>query len=393
MAIIRTEFALALNQVASERGIDPDVVLDSIKQAILAAYRKDYGEDELEEIEVKIDSTSGEARLSRDGEDITPPGFGRIAAQTAKQVILQRVREAEKSAVLADYEERIGTIVNGLILRFNGPNVVVDIGRAQGIMPPREQISNEEYNKNQRKAFYIKEIREGRRGHEIIVSRADKRLVAGLFEREVPEVAQGSVEIKAIAREPGQRTKIAVYSDQRGVDPVGSCVGQKGVRVQAVINELGENERVDVIQWSKDSQQFILQALSPAKDMKIKVNEEKQHALVLVPEEQLSLAIGRDGQNVRLASRLVGYEIDIRSEEEYDKMEEKPAAKKGDDTRDANELEAAGLSTRVVNRLLEEGVETLSELRARSEEELEEIKGLGKKSIKEIKQILKKSAD
>lgn len=381
MAMIRTEFGLALNQVASERGIDPEVVLDSIKQAILAAYRKDHKDEEIEKIEVTIDPKNGEAKLKLDGKDITPPGFGRIAAQTAKQVILQRVREAEKSAIYTDYQQKVGKVVNGRILRFDGPNVLVDIGRAQGIMPPREQVPSERYEKNERKSFYIKQLREGRRGSEIIVSRADKRLVSGLFEREVPEVGGGSVKIKEIAREPGSRTKIAVYSDQQGVDPVGSCVGQKGIRVQAVINELGGDERIDVIQWSEDAKQFITQALSPAKDLKVEVFEEEKRALVLVPEEELSLAIGRDGQNVRLAAKLVGYNIDIRSLEEYEEKEEK---------KEKGELEKIGLSPRIIKALAKAKITTKKQLEKTKEEKLKEIKGLGPKSIKEINKALGK---
>lgn len=312
-AIVRTEFALALNQVATERGIDPKIVLETIKSAILAAYRKDYGEDELEEIEVEVNGQTGEAKLLRQGKDITPPGFGRIAAQTAKQVILQRIREAEKNAVLADYSTKVGNILNGMILRFDGVNIVVDIGRGQGVMPPSEQVRSEHYRVNQRLAFYLNEIKEGKRGNEIILSRANPQLVCGIFKREVPEINNKSVEIKNIAREPGSRTKIAVFSKQSGVDPVGSCVGQKGVRVQAVINELGGNEKIDVIQWSEDAVQFIAQALAPAKNLEIKIDEKRNSALVLADEDQLSLAIGREGQNVRLASKLTGYIIDIRN--------------------------------------------------------------------------------
>ena len=225
-AIVRTEFALALNQVCTERGIDPAVVLETIKAAILAAYRKDFGEEDLEKLEAQVDANTGEAKILKEGKDITPAGFGRIAAQTAKQVILQRIREAEKAAVLTDYSARVGQIVNGMILRFDGPNIIVDIGRAEGIMPPAEQIRGEDYRINQRLTFYIESIKEGQRGSGIMVSRAHKGLVEGLFKREVPEVASNAVQIKAIAREAGNRTKIAVFSNQPGVDPVCSCVGQ-----------------------------------------------------------------------------------------------------------------------------------------------------------------------
>ncbi len=311
-AVVRSEFALALNQVATERGIDPNVVLETIKAAILAAYRKDYGADELITLTVDLNPDTGEAKVLQDGKDVTPPGFGRIAAQTAKQVILQRIREAEKQAVLSDYQEKIGGIAPGMILRFDGPNVIVDIGRTQAVMPPQEQNPAERYHLNQRLTFYIEGIRETMRGNEIIVSRAHKGLVEGLFKREVPEVAQASVELRVVAREAGNRTKVAVFSSAPGVDPVGSCVGQKGVRVQAVINELGGNEKVDIIQWSDDAKQFIMAALAPAKDMEVVLNEKKKAAEVMVPDDQLSLAIGRDGGNVRLAAKLTGWKIDIK---------------------------------------------------------------------------------
>ena len=305
----RTEFASALNQVCSERGIEPEVVLESIKQAILAAYRKDYGEPD--DIVVDLDANSGEVKLAKGKKNITPPGFGRIAAQTAKQVILQRIREAEKNAILQEYSSKIDTVISGMIQRISGPVITVNLGKAEGIMPPAEQSHGENYHINQRLKFYVVGIKEGARGEEIIVSRAVNGLVEGLFKQEVPEIAQGSVQIKVIAREAGSRSKIAVASNQLGVDPVGSCVGQKGVRVQAVINELGD-EKIDVIAYQDDPVEFIKAALSPAKDLQVNINEKEKTAEVISPDDQLSLAIGKEGQNVRLAARLTGYRIDIR---------------------------------------------------------------------------------
>ncbi|HUD44236.1 MAG TPA: transcription termination factor NusA [Patescibacteria group bacterium] len=321
-AIQRSEFALALNQVASERGVDVSVVLDTVKAAILAAYRKDHPEAELEEYSAELDSNTGEAKILFKDKDVTPPGFGRIAAQTAKQIILQKIREKEKEAILSDYKVRIGTIVNGMVLRFAGPNVIVDVGKTEGVMPPQEQIANEKYNLNQRLAVYLLEIRPGTRGDEVIVSRANNGLLEGLFKREVPEVAQGSVEIKAIVREPGNRAKVAVYSSQSGIDPVGSCVGQKGVRVQAIIQEFGGLEKIDIIQWQEDPTLYVTQSLSSAKNVSVKINEEEKTAYVKVPQEELSLAIGKDGQNVRLASKLTGYRIEIAGLEPVEEPEE-----------------------------------------------------------------------
>ncbi|OGD92150.1 transcription termination factor NusA [Candidatus Curtissbacteria bacterium RIFCSPHIGHO2_02_FULL_42_15] len=305
----RTEFASALNQVCSERGIEPEVVIDSIKHAILAAYRKDYGEPE--NIIVDLNPETGEVALTKNKKNITPSGFGRIAAQTAKQVILQKIREAEKNAVLSEYSSKIGTIISGLIQRISGPIVTVSLGKAEAIMPPGEQSQNEKYMVNQRLKFYVVGIKEGNRGEEIIVSRAANGLLEGLFKQEVPEIASGAVEVKAIAREAGSRSKIAVFSNQMGVDPVGSCVGQKGVRVQAVINELGD-EKIDVISYQEDPVEFIKAALSPAKDLTVKIAEKEKTADVTVADDQLSLAIGRDGQNVRLAAKLTGFKIDIK---------------------------------------------------------------------------------
>ena len=313
-AVQRSEFYLALNQVATERGVDISVVLEAIENAILAAYRKDHPGEEVEEYTVKINQNSGEARVFHNDEDVTPPGFGRIAAQTAKQVILQKVREKEKEAVLADFSTKLGTIMNGTILRFAGPNVIVDLGKSEAIMPPPEQIAIERYHQNQRLSFYIVEIREGIKGQELVVSRSSSGLLEGLFKREVPEIAQGSVVIKAVAREAGSRSKIAVASTQSGIDPVGSCVGQKGVRVQAVIQEFNGLEKIDIIQWQDDIKGFITAALSPAKDLHISLNEESRTAFVSAPTDQLSIAIGKEGQNARLASKLTGWRIEIKEQ-------------------------------------------------------------------------------
>lgn len=321
----RSEFVLALNQVASERGVDPNIVLETVKNAILAAYRKDHPGVEIEEYRAELNPSTGEAHIFLNDKDVTPPGFGRIAAQTAKQVILQKIREKEKEAIFSDYRVKIGSVVNGMILRFAGPNIIVDIGKTEALMPQQDQIGNEKYHLNQRLSVYLREIREGLKGEEIIVSRSYPGLVEGLFKREVPEVAQGSVIIKAIAREAGVRTKIAVHSTQQGIDPVGSCVGQKGVRVQAIIQEFNGMEKIDIIQWSDDMKVYIAQALSPAKNITVSINEEEKVATVSVPQEELSLAIGREGQNVRIASKLTGYRIEIEGKGEVVSEDAKPA--------------------------------------------------------------------
>jgi N utilization substance protein A len=321
-AIQRSEFYLALNQVATERGVSVDIVLESVKNAILAAYRKDHPEVIIEEYTVTLNPNTGEARVLHNEKDVTPPGFGRIAAQTAKQVILQKVREEEKQAILNDYKLRIGTVMNGMILRFAGSNIIVDVGKTEAIMPTSEQIQNEKYYINQRLAVYLVEIREGTRGQELIVSRSHTGLLEGLFRREVPEIAQGSVIIKKIAREPGIRSKIAVAATSAGIDPVGSCVGQKGVRVKAVLQEFNDIEKIDVIPYQEDPVIYIALSLSPAKDVTVKLNEEEKIAYVTVIKSELSSAIGKDGQNVKLASSLTGYKIEIEEAQEHEIQQE-----------------------------------------------------------------------
>ncbi len=325
----RTEFAAAINQIASERGISSMLILDAIKQALVASFKKDFPdlaieveEDETKVIVADINEEDGEFRIFQGEEgqkikemkNITPPGFGRIAAQTAKQVILQQIREAEKTSILGEYQEKVGEVVNGMVQRMDGRDVVIDIGRGQGVMPPEEQVGNEYYKLNSRVSVLIKEIGETMRGESVIVSRQDPKLVEGLFKREVPEVGAGNVVIKAIAREAGSRSKVAVESTQDGVDPVGSCVGQKGVRVQAVINELN-GEKIDIIQYSQDQDKFITAALAPADGLSVKKDKDADEYVVTVPDDQLSLAIGRGGQNVKLAAKLAGVRIKIISDQ------------------------------------------------------------------------------
>lgn len=331
----RTEFAQALRAIATERKLDAEVILETIQQAIIAAYKRDARErgEETEELEyeAEIDPKSGEAKIfsypadkPEEKKDITPPGFGRIAAQTAKQVIHQKIREAEKDAIMGEYSSRVGSLISGMILRFDGADVRVDLGRTEGLMPSEERVPNERLTPNQRLTFLLKEIKETLRGKLLILSRADPDFVGKLFAREVPEISSGSVEIKAVAREAGLRTKMAVFSNQSGVDPVGSCVGQKGVRVQAVTNELG-GERVDIIQWSEDINELIKAALSPAEGVSVILDEEEKIAHIKVAEDQLSLAIGRDGQNARLTAKLTGWNIKVES---LDEGKKKPATKK-----------------------------------------------------------------
>ena len=337
-AIQRSEFALALNQIAQERGVDPEIILESIKTAILAAYKKDHvtpiieteeeAQLEADKYAAEINPNSGETKIVYEGKDVTPPGFGRIATQTAKQVLLQKIREREKDAIMAEYTKRIGTVVNGMILRFAGSTIIVDIGKAEAIIPQAHRIQNENYYLNKKIAVYIVEIAEDeKRGREIIVSRTHPGLLEGLLRREVPEVAAGSVVIKEIMREPGSRAKIAVFSDQSGIDPVGSCVGQKGVRIQAVIDAVDGLEKIDVIQWSSDTAKYIANSLSPAKNLTIELKEKDKMAIVKAPREELPLIIGKEGQNVRLAGKLTGYSIEVEGIDAPVVSEEEKATK------------------------------------------------------------------
>jgi N utilization substance protein A len=330
--IARSDFAAALLQISTDRNITIESILEGMRQAFVSAYRKQVGEvDENFYYAAEVNADTGESRifrypvLERDEEtgevlkwddkkkeEVTPAGFGRIAAQTAKQVILQKIRESEKEQVISDYASKVGEIINGQILRMDGRSVIIDLGRGQAYMPPEEQMRGEFYKMNNRISVFVKEIRETYRGKTIIVSRAAKELVSKLFEREVPEVASGAVKIVNIAREAGVRTKLAVESTQDGVDPVGACVGQRGVRVQEVIREVN-NEKIDIIPFTQDKPAYLRAALAPAENLKIEIDEANKLVTVTAPDDQLSLAIGRGGQNVRLAAKLTGYKITIKS--------------------------------------------------------------------------------
>jgi len=387
--ISRTEFAAALNQIASERNIPVEIILDAVKSALVASFNKDFEaeakkiEEREEMITVDLDPETGEFKLragkadakSKDLVDVTPPGFGRIAAQTAKQVILQQVREAEKTSIIAEYQGRIGEVVAGMVQRMDGKAVIVDIGRGQGVMPPEEQVRNEYYRLNSRISVLLSDIRDSFKGQQIIVSRSDPRLVSALFAREVPEVGAGSVVVKAIAREAGNRTKIAVISNQEGVDPVGSCVGQKGVRVQAVINELN-GEKIDIIQFTDDKEKFLKGALAPAEATKLEFNADKTEVTVTVPDDQLSLAIGRGGTNVKLAAKLVGARVKVISDKS-----DPGIIVTGDEE---YEIDTLGLTQKVRDILVENSLTRIEDL-VHNLEKIEALEGIPATSLETIK--------
>lgn len=355
-------FMAAINQLCDEKGLSKETILETIEAAVAAAYRKDYGKpsqiikakmdpetaetkfwqafDVVEEVEdIESQKTEEEAKKinkkAKVGEQIEIPlkahsEFGRIAAQTAKQVITQRIREAERNMLFTEFKNKEGTLINGVIQQVENGNVVVDLGKINGIMLPSDQVQNEKYYSGQRLKVLLKEVGETGRGPRILVSRSDEGLIKGLFENEVPEIATGAVEIKAIAREAGSRSKVAVFTSQEGLDPVGSCVGQRGTRIQAVLAELPE-EKIDIILWNNNENTLIINALSPAKVVKVILNKKEQKAKVCVDEDQLSLAIGTGGQNVRLASKLTGWSLDIekavKAEDEEKPKIQKPKSK------------------------------------------------------------------
>lgn len=323
----KTEFAAAVAQIAGERNIDVQSILDSIELGLIFAYKRDQKEhgiivQEEDQFITELSPEVGSFRVFKiDGDqktDVTPPGFGRIAAQTAKQVIDQKIHEAEKEAIVTEFEKKLGTLISCVVLKNDPYKMVVGVGKTEGICPKDEQIRNEMLLLGAKKFFLLKEITHDDLGRsEIILSRRDNNFVRELFAREVPEVANGSVVIERIARTPGERTKIAVSSNQPGIDPVGSCIGQKGSRIQAILSELPNEEKVDVVGFSENLNQFITQALSPAQDVKI-IEISDNYANVTVPESQLALAIGGGGENVRLAGQLVGLEIKLGSDSKPD---------------------------------------------------------------------------
>lgn len=352
------QLALSIKSIAEEKNLPDETVQEIVEQALAAAYRRDYGERE-QEVRVSLNLNTGEATAYISKEVVKTVGdpnfeisekdakaidktaeidavvevpekvvsFGRVAAQTARQVILQRLREAEREIIMNEYEDKIGTLINGVVARVEGNIVRVDIGKAQGIMPRSEQIQGEHYHPGMRIKVFLKDVERGMRGPQLVVSRGSTSFIEWLFRAEVPEMENEAVEIKNIAREAGVRTKLSVYSSVQGVDPVGTFVGGHGTRVNAVMGEIGDQEKIDIIVWDEDPQTYIVNALSPTKVSKVVIDESDKKAKVVVPEDQLSIAIGKGGQNVRLASKLTGYEIDIANETEATKPVEEPEDK------------------------------------------------------------------
>lgn len=340
---MNAEFMQAFEQLGKEKGIAPEILFDAIEAALISAYKRNFSS--AQNVRVSLDRSTGdihvyarktivdaventitemsltearEINVSYEIDDIvevevTPKNFGRIAAQTAKQVVVQRIREAERGIIYEEFSNRESDILTGIVQRIEQKNVFIDLGKAEAILAPSEQIPYEQYKHGDRVKSYIIEVKKTTKGPQILVSRTHPGLLKRLFELEVPEIHDGIVEIKSVAREPGMRSKIAVYSKDEDIDPVGSCVGHKGMRVQAIVDEL-KGEKIDIVKWSGDPVKYIANSLSPAKVVSVDANEEEKVSKVVVPDYQLSLAIGKEGQNARLAAKLTGWKIDIKSE-------------------------------------------------------------------------------
>ena len=400
-----------IEQIGREKGIDREVLIDAVGAAILSASRKTLGA--VSDLRVDFDQASGrfvlytvktvveevtnprseialeEARRQQPelklGDEfrieIQPRGFGRIAAQTAKQVIIQRVREAERESIYHSFKNREGELITGVVQRVVNDNVIVNVGKAEAILPPREQLPREEYRAGDRIRAYIVEVKKGSRGATVLVSRSHPGMLLRLFEVEVPEIGEGIVEIKAVAREPGERAKIAVVSRDSNVDPVGACVGYRGSRVQVIVRELG-GEKIDIIPWRDNPADFVRNALAPAEVASVLVDEASHTLQVIVADEQLSLAIGRRGQNARLAAKLVGRKVDIKSRTELAREAEEKARR----ARAAVEglAQVSGIGPKMVERLVDAGFNTLERLQQASGEDLRAVKGIGPKTAATI---------
>ncbi|MDD5155661.1 MAG: transcription termination factor NusA [Candidatus Omnitrophica bacterium] len=414
------ELLAILEQLEREKGIKKEVLIEAVESALLSAVRKVSDAAVDDELKVEVDRATGKIRAFKNKEEITSMDFGRIAASTARQVIIQKIREAEKEVVFNEFQARVGEIVSGTVYRFEKGNIIVDLlGKAEGILPKREQSSLEEVRQGQRIRAYVAEVRKESKGPQIILSRAHPNMVKKLFELEVPEIYEGIVEIKSIARQPGERTKIAVWSKNEKVDSVGACVGMRGNRVRNIVTEL-HGEKIDIVRYNEDIREYIRAALSPAKISEIKLDKEKLKAEVIVDDDQLSLAIGKHGQNVRLASKLIGWDLDIRTkttaakvQEEAAKEEAAPAgeaqektekkaakekaAKKPRKTKKEKEEkkkavsleELSGVGEKTLALLKEAGFKTVSAIAGAHAEELTKIKGIGLKKAEKLVQQAK----
>jgi len=369
------ELLSVLEHIEREKGIKKEILIQAVEQALVSAARKDLG-PKAGDIQVKLNPETGAIQVISDGKEVISSKFGRIAAQTAKQVIIQKIREAERDVIYEDFVKKVDTLTNGLVHRFEKGNIIVDLGKTEAILPKSEQSPKEAYRQGERIRAYILEVKKTPRGPHIVLSRTHAGMVRRMFELEVPEIYEGIVQIKSIARQASERTKIAVYSNDEKIDCVGACVAMRGSRVKNIVREL-RGEKIDIIRWNEDPKEFISGSLSPAKVLDTEIDKVNKVARVLVEDDQLSLAIGKRGQNVRLASRLTGWNIDIRSKaeakEKKKKKEKKPEL-----------LGLAGIGQKSQAALIEAGFKALDELAKSKVSDLIKIKGIGKKKAEKI---------
>jgi len=388
------ELLAILEQMAREKGIKKEVLVEAVESALVSAARRALNIKPEEDLRVELDRNTGKIRAFKNNEEITSMDFGRIAASTARQVIIQKIREAEKDVVFTEFQGKVGELVSGTVYRFDKGNIIVDLlGKTEGILPKREQSPKEEFRQGQRICTYVMEVRKETRGPQIILSRIHPSLLKKLFELEVPEIYEGIVEIRSISREPGARSKISVCSKNEKVDSVGACVGMRGNRIRNIVNEL-QGEKIDIVRYNDDIKEYIKAALSPAQVSEIKLDKENLKAEVIVDDDQLSLAIGKHGQNVRLASRLIGWELDIRTkttaagakEEEKERAKEEPAQAAGPSLEN---LEGVGEKT--ASSLIEAGFKNVEDILKAGAEGLMQVKGIGEKKAKKIIEQAKKA--
>ena len=385
------ELLAIIDQIEREKGIKKEVLIEAVQSALLSAARKVLDIKPDEEIKIELDQNTGKIRTFKNGKEITSIDFGRIAASTARQVIIQKIREAEKEVVFKEFQGRVGEIVSGTVYRFEKGNIIVDLlGKTEGILLKREQSPQEDFKVGQRIRAYVAEVRKDIKGPQIILSRTHPNLVKKLFELEVPEIYEGIVEIKSIARQPGERTKIAVWSKNEKVDSVGACVGMRGNRVRNIVNEL-HGEKIDIVRYHDDIREYIKAALSPAKIAEIKLDKDKSRAEVIVDDDQLSLAIGKHGQNVRLACRLMGWELDIRTKAmAEEKKKEKEGKAKPEKEEGPSLEELAGVGEKTLANLKEAGFKNLEDILKANIKELTKVKGIGEKKAKKLIEEAKK---
>ncbi|MDP3142635.1 MAG: transcription termination factor NusA [Candidatus Omnitrophota bacterium] len=373
------EILAILEQLERDKGIKKELLIAALESAMVSAIRKVLTVDPTVEIKVNLDTETGKIKAYAGDEEIKSGDFGRIAAQTAKQVIIQKIREAEKDVIFVEYQNRIGQIVSGSVYRFDKGSIVVDLGKTEGFLPRSEQSGKEEFHQGERIRAYVLEVKKESKGPQVILSRSHSNFIKRLFELEVPEIYEGIVEVKSISREAGERTKIAVLSKDEKVDSVGACVGMRGSRVKSIVSEL-HGEKIDIVRYSEDMREYITAAISPAKISEIRLDKANQKADVIVDDDQLSLAIGRHGQNVRLASKLVGWELNIRPKVAAAVPAEEKLEKK--ETPDLTSLE--GVGEKLSQALVDAGFNSLSAIAQAKVEDLIKVKGVGEKKAEKL---------